>query len=145
VEEVKRPITIRFTTRKMRKTGRRVEVANFYSSTSSRIFHARCERGVISGFLERINAPVRRSKTGKTIYLEGERAEELLRKLVILAGCRQSIKVASKMLEVAGVVASFGEFETIFWYSKMIEGYEKRGFWGVCRVARAFRTLYRTD
>ena len=145
VEESEKRIILRFSTRRIGKHGKSVEVVHFYSPPGGKVFHARCERGVISSFLERINGAARRSRTGKTIYLEGARAEELFRKLIILAGCRQCVRATSKILEVAEVVAGLGEFETIFWYSKMIEEYEKKGFWGVCRVAKAFRVLHRID
>lgn len=143
LDESEKRMVLRFSTRRVGKHRKPVEVIHFYNSTGGKIFHARCERGVVSSFLERINGAVRRSRTGKTIYLDGARAEEFLRKLIILAGCRQCLRVASKVLEIKEVLASLGEFETIFWYSKMIEGYEKKGFLGVCIVARAFRVLYR--
>lgn len=138
-------LILRFSTKKARNYEKPVEVVYFYSTAGVKVFQARCERGVISSFLERINENVRQSKTGKTIYLEGAQAESLFRKLIILAGCRQCSKVSSKILEIAGVIVGLGEFETIFWYSKMIEEYEKRGFWGVCRVAKAFKVLHRID
>jgi len=145
VEESEKRIILRFSSRRIGKHAKPIEVVHFYSPTGGKVFQARCERGVISSFLERINGAVRRSKTGKTIYLEGPRAEEFFRKLIILAGCRQCVRATSKILEVAEVVAGLGEFETIFWYSKMIEEYEKKGYWGVCRVAKAFRVIHRID
>ena len=145
VEAGEKRVVLRFSIRSIGKHRKPVEVVHFYSSTSGKVFHARCEQGVISSFLERINGVARRSRTGKTIYLEGAKAEELFRKLIILAGCRQCTRSQSKIPEIAEVVASLGEFETIFWYSKILEEHEKRGFWGVCRVAKAFRVLYRVD
>lgn len=145
VEESEKRIILRFSTRRIRKHGKSVEVVHFYSPPGSKVFHACCERGVISSFLERLNGVVKQSRTGKTIYLRGARAEELFRKLIILAGCGQCVRTTSKILEVAEVVAGLGEFETIFWYSKMIEEYENKGFWGVCRVAKAFLVLHRID
>lgn len=138
-------LVIRFTTRKIGKQRRPVEIAYFYSTSGVKVFESRCEPGVIFSFLERIGFEARRSKKGKTIYLEGSRGEEVFRKLVILAGCRQSLKKQLKILDVAEEVAGLGEFEAIFWYSKMIEEHERKGFWGVCRVARAFRILHRID
>lgn len=143
MEAGEKRVVLRFSNRRIGKHRKSVEVVNFYSST--KIFHARCERGVISSFLERMNGAVRRSRTGKTIYLEGAKAEGLLRKLIILASCRQCLRASLKIPEVMEVIAGLGEFETIFWYSKILEEYEKRGFWGVCRVAKAFRVLYRVD
>lgn len=145
MESGEKLIVLRFTTRRIGRYGKSVDVVHFYSSTSGRVFHARCERGVVLSFLQRVNGDARRSRTSKTIYLEGARAEELFRKLVILAGCRQCTRSSFKIPEISEVVAGLGEFETIFWYSKILEEYEKKGFQGVCRVARAFRVLYRID
>lgn len=138
-------VVLRFFTRRIGKHRRPVDVVHFHSSTSGKVFHARCERGVVSSFLERLDSTTRRGRTGKTIYLEGARAEELFRRLIILAGCRECTQSQSKIPEIVEVVAGLGEFETIFWYSKILEEYERRGFWGVCRVAKSFRVLYRVD
>jgi len=145
MDESKKRVVLRFSIRRIGEHRKPVEVIHFYSSTGGKVFLAHCERGVISGFLERTNGSVGRSRTGKTIYLEGARAEELLRKLIILAGCRQCLRASSKISEVVEVIAGLGEFEAIFWYSKILEEYEKRGFWGVCGVAKAFRVLHRID
>lgn len=143
--EYRRELVLRFSTRRKGYHGKPVEIVHFYSPVGGKVFHARCERGVILSFLERVNESVRKSKTGKTIYLEGSGAEGLFRKLIILAGCKQCTRATSKILEVMEAVAGLGEFETIFWYSNMIKEYERSGYWGVCRVARAFRILYRID
>ena len=145
MESSERSLVLKFTFKKLRKRGNRVEVAHFYSSSGSKVFHARCERGVISSFIERVNGKVKQSKTGKTIYLGGSRAEDIFRRLIILAGCRQCVRNEAKITELAEAIAGLGEFETIFWYNKMLEEYENRGYWGVCRVAKAFRVLYRVD
>lgn len=144
MEASEKRVVLRFSTRRV---GHRkpVGVIHFYSSTSGKVFHARCERGVVLSFLERVNGVAKWSRTGKTMYLDATGAEELLRKLIILAGCRQCTRSHSKIPEIAEAVASLGEFETIFWYSKILEEYEKGGFWGVCRVAKAFRVLHRVD
>ena len=141
VGAVERRATLRFSARRMGKRGRRAEVVHFYTP-AGKVFHARCERGIISSFIERVDGDARWSRTRKTLYLEGARAEELLRKLVILAGCRQCTRDPSKIPEIIEMIIGLGEFELIFWYSKIIEEYEKKGFWGVCRVAKAFRALY---
>lgn len=135
-------IALRFTLRNTSRLGKLVEVAHFYSPGGGKLFHARCERGVITSFLERINGSVKRSRSGRMLYLEGPGAEDALRKLIILAGTRQCMRDASRIRDLAEVVASLGEFESIFWYSKILEEYERRGFWGVCRIAKAFRVIY---
>ena len=145
MDKSEKRVALRFSTRKIGKQKKPVEVVHFYSSKGGKVFLARCERGVILGFLERMNGEVSRSRTGKTLYLEGDRAEDLARKLIILAGSRQCLRKPSRIHDIAEAVAGLGEFETIFWYSKILEEYERRGFWGVCRVAKAFRVLYRID
>ncbi len=136
-------ITIRFTKRRRGKDKRYSEITHFYHSISGRIFHAKCEQGIIISFLERFGNRVHRSKSGKTIHVEGDIAEDILKRLVILAGNRQCLRRPTKIPDIADVVISLGEFETMFWYSKIIEEYEKHGYWGVCRVVKAFRILYR--
>lgn len=149
VEVGEKRVVLRFSTRRIGRQKKPVEVVHFYSSANSKVFHARCERGVISSFLERMGGvygfAVERSRTGKTMYLAGARAEELFRKLIILAACRQCMRSRSEIPEIAEAVAGLGEFETIFWYSRILEEYDERGFWGVCRAAKAFRILYRID
>ena len=137
---------LRFRWRKTGKSGSLAEYVYFYERMpGSRVFHARCKKRVINSFINRLNGHVRRSKSGKTIYIEGNGAEDLFRRSMILAGCSQYTRSETKVAEIVGVVAGLGEFETLFWYSKMVEAYEKEGYWGVCRVARAFRTLYEVD
>lgn len=138
-------LILRFTTRKIGKHGRPMEIAHFYIFGGGKLFSARCEHGIVTSFLERSNITIRRSRTGKTIYFENAESEEIFRKLVIFSGIRQCTRSPSKIVDIIEATSSLGEFETVFWYSKMIEEYEKRGFWGVCRVAKAFRTLYRID
>lgn len=149
MESAGKRLVLRFTIRRIGRGKRPVEVAHFYSPYGGKVFHAYCERGVVSSFIERIiytfNSNVERSRTGKSIYLEGGKAEDIFRRLVILAGCTQSVRIRTKIVEVAESVAGLGEVETIFWYNKMLEEYEKRGYWGACRVAKAFRVIYRID
>lgn len=145
VEEGGRKTILRFSTRRAGGRDRPAEVVHFYGPAGGKVFHARCERGVVSSFLERANGRAERSRTGRTLYLGGGRGEELFRKLIILAGCRQCVRSPSKALEVAEAVLDLGVFETIFWYNKMVEEYERESTLGVCRVARAFRILYGID
>ena len=137
---------LQFRWKKAGKSGRMAEYVYFYERMpGSRVFHARCKKGVIINFINRVNGHIRRSKSGKTIYIEGNGAEDLFRRLAIIAGCSQCTRSEIKVAEIIGVVAGLGELETLFWYSKMVETYEKNSYWGVCRVARAFKTLYEVD
>ena len=137
---------LRFRWKKVKGSGGVAEYVYFYERMpGSSVFRARCEKGVITSFISRVNGHVRRSRSGKTIYIDGNGAEDLYRRLMILAGCRQCVRSETRVAEIAGVVARLGEFETLFWYSRMVEAYEKEGYRGVCRVVRAFRTLYEVD
>ncbi|MBE9390829.1 hypothetical protein IOK49_01850 [Fervidicoccus fontis] len=138
------PVAIRFSVR--RRDGEAYDVIHIFNGSRDKVFSARCERGLVSSFLERLEGlSIRRSSSGKTLYLDGEGALGAMRRLVILAGCRQCTKSARKAIDLAEAVLSIGEYELIFWSSKMLEAYEFRGFWDVCRTARAFRVLYRID
>jgi len=138
------PIAVRFS---VRRRGEEVyDVIHIFNGSRGKVFSARCERGLVSSFLERLSGlSVRRSSSGKTIYLDGEEALEAMRRLVILAGCRQCTRSTRKVVDLVEAVSSIGEYELLFWSSKMLEAYESRGFWGVCRAARAFRILHRID
>ena len=137
---MERPAMIRFTVRRSKRGP--VEVAHVYRPGGGKIFQARIERSTLTAFLDRLGVEYSRSKTGKTIYLTGRDPEDTLRKLVVFAGCRQCVRSQAKVLDLAQAVAGMGELETIFWFSKMLEAYEARGFWGACRVARAVRALH---
>ncbi|ADM27559.1 hypothetical protein Igag_0729 [Ignisphaera aggregans DSM 17230] len=142
--ETEKIFTIRFFTRS-RKHRNPIEVVYFYDNIGSRVFSAYCEYDVVSSFLERFDASVKRSRSGKTIYLEGPQAEDIFRRLVIFTGFRQCVKSSSKALQLGDAIVGIGEFEAIFWYSKIVNAYENEGFWGVCRIAKAFRILHRID
>ena len=47
-----------------------------------------------------------------------------------------------KKRDFVDAIANISYFDTAFWYSKFVKSYERNGLIGVCRVARAFRTLY---
>jgi len=148
--EAPKTYVLRFTTRK-RKSGGPVEAVHMYDRTGSRVFHARCSRSALMNFIERLissntfNAQVERSRSGKTLGLVGNGAEDLFRRIAVFAGVAQCTRSSSKILDAADVLAGLGEFEAVFWYTKILGEYERRGFWGVCRVARSFRTLYGID
>jgi len=142
---VDKQIILRFLTRKSERRGISREIVYFYNSSWGKMFHALCERGVISSFLERVGAKVRKSRTGKTLYLDGSSSEDIARRLIILAANRQCVKEASRIPDLANALTNISELEAVFWYSRIIDEYERNGYWGVCRVARAFRVIYRIN
>jgi hypothetical protein len=68
--------------------------------------------------------------------------DEKVRRLVVFGGARQTVNelLGRTLLEV---VASMGEVEVLFWYSRFIDAYERGSYWDVYRVAKSLRTLYR--
>jgi len=144
VAEALKRFSVRFAT-KRKRGGERAEVAYMYDSMGSLAFRSYCERSSLVSFLERLGAEFKRSRSGKTIYLEGEGAEEAFRRLLVFSAVRQCTRSPAKVLDVADAVAGLSEFEAVFWYTKLLSEYERRGYWGVCRVARAFRVLNRID
>jgi len=132
-----------FTLRRRGRSGRRSEVAHFYGPTGGKIFEAYTERALLRGLLSLVNGHsnyVRLTRGG--IILEGARGEDLFHKLIIMAGVRQCVQQQDQLPALADAIAKLGAFETLFWYSKIVEAYERMGYWGVCRVARAFRILH---
>lgn len=120
----------------------------FYSASRSALFKARCERDSVLRFIEVASGSVRPgtlrlSKSGMTIYLQGQDADHLFRKALIYAAFRQCPGSLQRAQPLMYAVAGLGELESIFWYSKVLEAHEREGYWGVCRVARSFRDLYR--
>ncbi len=138
-------IVIRFTKRGVDRPGGPYEVVHIYLRGIGKIFHARCEKSLVANMLEVLNGGVERSSTGKTFYLTGARAESVLRRLVVMMGCRQCVRDGSKILHIMEAVWEMDEYEALFWYSRMLDAYMERGLPGVCRVAKAFRLLHGID
>jgi len=148
--EAPKTYVLRFTTRKKRSRDS-VEAVYMYDHTGSRVFHAYCSRSALTNFIERLissnmfNAQIERSRSGKTLRLVGSGAEDVFRRVAVFAGVAQCTRSSSKIIDAADIIAGLGEFEAVFWYTKILGEFERRGFWGVCRVAKSFRTLYRID
>ncbi|MEM1982522.1 MAG: hypothetical protein QXZ63_02525 [Sulfolobales archaeon] len=126
-----------------RKSRRRVDVSYMYLSEpvrgSNPIFEARVGKDYVKAFLSGIAAPY--NLIGEDILvLEGEDPDTYLRRLVVYSGVRQHI---NNSVDLAGTVQGLNEVEVLFWYSRFLEAYEEVGYWGVYRVAKAFRLLYR--
>jgi len=104
------------------------------------LFEARIGREVTKLALERFKANF--EDKGGFLMLGGEGVDEKARRLVVFGGARQTVDefLGRPLLEV---VASMGEVEVLFWYSRFIDAYERGGYWDVYRVAKSLRTLYR--
>ncbi|WP_276814997.1 hypothetical protein [Desulfurococcus amylolyticus] len=127
-----------------KKWRRRIEVSRFYHSGPVRgvkpFFEARVGKGHIASFLDSISAQYKRI-SDNIIVVYGSDPDYYIRRTIVYTGIRQYIDPGA--YEIRELVAKMSEIETVFWYSKLIYAYENSGYWGVYRVAKSFRTLYR--
>lgn len=127
-----------------KKNRRYVNISLIYTSEPKRglnpVFEARVDRDYTIAFLNSISAPYR-VLGDNLVVIEGSDPDTYLRRLVVYSGVRQFTTPSSPIL--TDIVTRLSEIEALFWYSKLTEAYEDRGYWGVYRVAKAFRTLYR--
>jgi len=131
--------------RERRVKGRPQEYAYFYEAGIPRsILSVRLRRDVTSDIISTLgfNTNISWSRSGKTLVL-GEGGETLFRLLAILASLNHCSKKPIPTAILVGVFREMGEYAMLFWYSEITKRYEEEGVRGVCRVARAFRTLYR--
>jgi hypothetical protein len=135
----------RITFRERRVKGRPWEYAYFYETGISRsMLSVRLRRDIASDIIGSLgfNTSISWSKSGKTLVL-GEEGGTLFRLLAILASLNHCSKKPIPTAILVGVFREMGEYAMLFWYSEITKRYEWEGVRGVCRVARAFRTLYR--
>jgi hypothetical protein len=104
------------------------------------LFEARIGRDTVKLALENFKASF--EDKGDFLILSGEEVDEKVRRLVVFSGVRQTIddSLGKTLLET---VASMGEVEILFWYSRFINAYERGSYWDVHRVAKSLKTLYR--
>lgn len=135
----------RITFRERRVKGRPQEYAYFYEAGIPRsILSVRLRRDLASDIIDSLgfDTSISWSKSGKTLVL-GEEGGTLFRLLAILASLSHCSKRPIPTAILVGVFREMGEYATLFWYSEITKRYEWEGVRGVCRVVRAFRTLYR--
>jgi len=135
-------IIIKFSER--RTDGKIKQVAHVYHE-GNKIFQAYTDQTTLNGFLELINYKPDKSKSKKTVYIDGENIDEILKKTVVFLGCKECTKVGVKVRHAMKAIAELNIIEALFWYSRMIEMYNKKKYVGVCRVAKSFRVLYGID
>ena len=137
--------TLIFTNKRVGKKYRRyVDVARFYlgslvSPRTKPIFESRVSRDIIVNAMRelRIEFSSHRDQV-ITVHKSSD-----LHKLVFFTGVRQFIGDPFKASEFIELAKAIGDLEALFWYTKFIVAYEKYGYWGVYRVAKSIRTLYR--
>jgi len=104
------------------------------------LFEARIGRETAKLALERFKANF--EDNGDFLIVSGKDVDEKIRRFVVFSGVRQTVNdfFGSVLLDI---VASMGEVEVLFWYSRFINAYEGGGYWDVNRVAKSLKTLYR--
>jgi hypothetical protein len=135
----------RITFRERRVRGRPWEYAYFYEAGIPRsILSVRLRRDLASDIVDSLgfDTNISWSKSGKTLVL-GEEGGTLFRLLALLASLNHCSKRPIPTAILVGVFREMGEYAMLFWYSEITKRYEWEGVRGVCRVVRAFRTLYR--
>jgi hypothetical protein len=105
-------------------------------------FSARVAKSDIIRFLERLRA--RFEDRGDYLFFESGEDDEMLRKLVIFMGVRQSYKVIGEyqMLRLMDMVRNLTLVESLFWFSRFMDAYGWSPWMRVLRVAKAFKVLY---
>jgi len=135
-------ITIKFSDR--RTDGKIKQVTHVYHA-GIKVFQAYTDQTTLNSFLELIYYKPNKSKSGKTVYIDGENTDELLKRIVIFLGCKECTRSSVKVRHVMEAIAELNEIEALFWYSRIIELYKKKKYIGVCRVAKSFSLLYGID
>ncbi|MEM4003605.1 MAG: hypothetical protein QXM43_04815 [Desulfurococcaceae archaeon] len=126
-----------------KKIRRGIDVSYVYLSEPVKgvdpVFEARVGRDYVIAFLNSVDTPYRLINN-RVAVLESEDPDTYLRRLVVYLGVRQHMKNSANLIEI---VQNLSEIESLFWYSRFLEAYDRIGYWGVYRVAKAFRLLYR--
>lgn len=104
------------------------------------LFEARISKETVRLALERFKADFEDKRD--FLIISGEDVDEKIRRLVVFSGTRQTVNASLGNL-LLETVASMGEIELLFWYSRFINAYERGNYWDVNRVAKSFKTLYR--
>ena len=126
-----------------------VSVAHVYDGEGRKVFVAQCERHLLVEFIERMKmcGYIRSwlSRSGNTIYIDGENARYAVRKIVIFLANAMCVKDQALLTDLMSVIHNLGMVEEFFWYAKIHEALEEDGYRGVCRVAKAFRVLHKLE
>jgi hypothetical protein len=131
-----------FAKRRAGKKKRAVDVVRIYPYAPVAgvrpIFEAQVSREYVFAVMKSLSIP-HEALSENVVEVAGEDPDFHLRRLVIYTGVRQHLPNGRALAEL---VAKLSEVESVFWYSKFVEAFE-RGYWEVYRVAKSFRTLYR--
>ena len=123
---------------------RSIDVARFFIGTSYTpktrpIFESRVSRDILINALERLSINFN-SRGYRIIELYNEAD---FRKVVVFVGVRQILVNSSSASDWIDIVEAMSDLEVLLWYTKFIYHHERTGYWGVYRVAKAIRILYK--
>jgi hypothetical protein len=132
---------IAFASKKVGKKYRRsIEVARFYIEVNYTlktrpIFESRVTKDTLLNALEKMNT-IFTNHENNVIKLYNEAD---LRRVIVFTGVRQFI-VNPDWIDI---VKAMSDLEVLFWSTKFSYLYERIGYWGMYRVAKAIAILYR--
>jgi len=132
---------IAFASKKVGKKYRRsIEVARFYIEVNYTlktrpIFESRVTKDTLLNALEKMNT-IFTNHENNVIKLYNEAD---LRRVIVFTGVRQFIANPDWI----DIVKAMSDLEVLFWSTKFSYLYERIGYWGMYRVAKAIAILYR--
>jgi len=123
-----------------KKYRRNIDVARFYTEVNYTlkarpIFESRVTKDVLLNALEKMNI-VFTNHENNVIKLYNEAD---LRRVIVFTGVRQFIANPDWI----DVIKAMSDLEVLLWSTKFSYLYERIGYWGMYRVAKAIATLYR--
>lgn len=129
--------------KKLKRKGKEIEYTFF--DVGSR-FRCKCPFSKVHEYFEELNKnfKIHHEVDDNILKLYGD-SERLVKKLVIFCSLCQCVKSKSVLRRSKGVIAELSYFEDTFWFSKILDNFERGGYWSVCRVVSSFRKLYRLD
>ena len=128
-----------------RKNLRDREITQIYlaNPTSQRpFFSANVAKSEVIKFLKRSHT--RFEDHGDFLFFESGEDDEMLRRLVIFLGVRQSFRAFGEyqLLRLIDLVRVLTAVESLFWFSRFMRAYDWSPRMKVLRVAKAFKVLY---
>jgi hypothetical protein len=149
-KEVKEKPDVKVEFRTKVRDGEKYEIARvmerFGGSPYTEMIKGRCHRGAVKDLLKRLDEfSFRVTESTNTIYISGSDSKVVMRYVAILVGCMHCTKNPYKYEDLIYAVENLGSCEVLLWFTRMAEMYELKGYQGICRVAKAFKILYRVD
>jgi len=127
-----------------KKYRRSIEVARFYPGANyipraKPVFEARVSGDILLNALERMG--IRFTNQGDSVVELYSDAD--FRRASVFAAVRQILVNSSRAREWIDIAKAMSDLEVLFWFSKLSYHYERSGYWGVYRVAKAITFLYK--